>query len=359
MWPRSVLVPTAISVAALAVGCLLTLPFDDLTRDEALVDDDADAADTFAESSVVADTNIVADVEEDVSDVLDADGDTADGGTCVNKTMDGDETDTDCGGSCPRCSANRKCKVDSDCQSNNCQSLRCAVCPVGMVRVPVGVLSYCIDATEVTLGEYDAFVASATPGMVTFPAHCSWKATESSFAPNPRPSGGSTTPVRNVDWCDAWAYCDARGKRLCGAITTSSTNRPPAPFDKFDDPNVDQWRHACSYGLSPVWPYGSTADPVKCNTSDRITDGGTASVVAVRSLTGCVGAPAELTGLYDMSGNVAEWEDSCMGTSGKTDVCRVRGGSFREAASVAACGAPTTRNRSDRQDWVGFRCCRL
>ena len=33
-------------------------------------------------------------------------------------------------------------------------------------------------------------------------------------------------------------------------------------------------------------------------------------------------------GLYDMSGNVAEREDPCTGTSGATDSCLQRGGSY-------------------------------
>jgi formylglycine-generating enzyme len=283
----------------------------------------------------------------------------ADAGTCGNKTMDGDETDTDCGGAmCPKCSGGRKCKVPGDCASNNCDGGRCATCPIGMVRVPVGPVAYCIDATEVTNAEYDAFVAKVSPKSVAFPAQCKWKAT-GSFVPSPKVSGPNQ-PVRNVDWCDAWAYCDSLGNRLCGMIGTGSTKNP-APFDKYDDPNVDQWRHACSYSPAgtAAWPYGPSADATKCNTIERAPDGGSNTVVTVRSLTGCIGDPTELNALYDMSGNVAEWQDSCQGTTGANDNCRVRGGSFRDKASAASCGSATTRQRDDRQDWVGFRCCRL
>jgi formylglycine-generating enzyme len=331
---------------------LLTLPFEDLSRDGPLVDSGTD-------TSVIdtAEAAVETSIDVDVADVVDAEAD-VDAGTCANKTMDGDETDTDCGGSCAKCSGGRKCKVNSDCSSNSCEAGRCATCPVGMIRVPVGALAYCIDATEVTIAEYDEFVAKVTPKSVTFPTACKWKASETSFAPTPKPSGGANAPVRNVDWCDAWAYCDAQGNRLCGQIGTG-TSKNPTPFDKYDDPNIGQWRHACSYGASPTWPYGSSADATKCNTVERAPDGGTNTIVPVRSLTGCNGTPAELNSLYDMSGNVAEWEDSCSGTSGEGDSCRVRGGSFRDKASAASCGVSTTRNRGDRQDWVGFRCCRL
>jgi len=347
MRPSHALCAVALSIAA-ASGCLLSLPFDDLTKDEPLppaVDSATEAADVQLETAPET-------ADADVVDVVDV-------GTCGNKTIDGTETDTDCGGgSCPRCSSGRKCKGDGDCLSGNCDGGRCAHCPASMLRIPVGTQAYCIDPTEVTLAQYDAFVAKLTPKAVTFPTQCKWKNAESSFAPNPRPPGGSNTPVRNVDWCDAWAYCDSLEKRLCGAITSSTSSKPPAPFTQFDDPNVDQWRHACSYSASPAWPYGATADPSRCATSDRVIDGGTASFVPVRSLTTCIGAAAELNALYDMSGNVAEWEDSCMGTAGTTDVCRVRGGSFRDRASNSSCGAAMTRNRGDHSDWVGFRCCK-
>lgn len=347
MRPSHALCAVALSFSAVS-GCLLSLPFEDLTRDEPL----APAADAAIETIEAA-----PEVSDDASDDADT-AEVADGGHCTNKALDGDETDTDCGGSCPRCGSGRKCGDDGDCLSGNCTGGRCALCPATMLRIPVGAQAYCIDPTEVTLGQYDAFAAKTSPKSVTFPTQCKWKNAESSFAPNPRPGGGSNAPVRNVDWCDAWAYCDSLEKRLCGAITTSTTTKPPAPFDKYDDPNVDQWRHACSYSASPAWPYGATADPAKCNTSDRVMDGGTATILSVRSLTTCIGAPAELNALYDMSGNVAEWEDSCTGTSGTSDVCRVRGGSFRDRASNSACGAATTRNRGDRADWVGFRCCK-
>ena len=39
-----------------------------------------------------------------------------DGGMCVDKLLDGDETDVDCGGSCPtKCGLNLSCKKDVDC----------------------------------------------------------------------------------------------------------------------------------------------------------------------------------------------------------------------------------------------------
>ncbi|CAF4238614.1 unnamed protein product, partial [Adineta steineri] len=39
--------------------------------------------------------------------------------TCFDGIMDGDETDIDCGGSCPACAAHQMCKVDQDCSTAN------------------------------------------------------------------------------------------------------------------------------------------------------------------------------------------------------------------------------------------------
>ncbi len=45
---------------------------------------------------------------------------------CENQTKDGNETDVDCGGSCPPCDDLLDCLVASDCQSLNCVALECA-----------------------------------------------------------------------------------------------------------------------------------------------------------------------------------------------------------------------------------------
>lgn len=39
---------------------------------------------------------------------------------CANNTLDGDETDVDCGGSCSKCAGGKTCAQNSDCASNSC-----------------------------------------------------------------------------------------------------------------------------------------------------------------------------------------------------------------------------------------------
>jgi hypothetical protein len=45
--------------------------------------------------------------------------------TCSNGQLDGDETDVDCGGSCPPCDVLHACKLDGDCATNHCAAMRC------------------------------------------------------------------------------------------------------------------------------------------------------------------------------------------------------------------------------------------
>ncbi|CAF4321648.1 unnamed protein product, partial [Adineta steineri] len=44
--------------------------------------------------------------------------------TCIDGIMDGDETDIDCGGSCPVCGVYQMCKVDLDCATGS-NSIAC------------------------------------------------------------------------------------------------------------------------------------------------------------------------------------------------------------------------------------------
>ncbi|MFT4311221.1 MAG: hypothetical protein ACMXX7_01190 [Candidatus Woesearchaeota archaeon] len=55
---------------------------------------------------------------------------------CFNEIKDGDETDVDCGGSCPSCSVGSVCSINSDCDSNFCSFGRCveATCSDGFLN---------------------------------------------------------------------------------------------------------------------------------------------------------------------------------------------------------------------------------
>ncbi len=56
--------------------------------------------------------------------------------TCTDGVKNGDETDVDCGGSCPRCALRKTCLRRDDCQSAICEgspgAMTCRTCTVGM-----------------------------------------------------------------------------------------------------------------------------------------------------------------------------------------------------------------------------------
>jgi formylglycine-generating enzyme required for sulfatase activity len=126
-----------------------------------------------------------------------------------------------------------------------------ASCPAatgGPTLVPV-CGGYCIDATEVTRDQYAAWLGTS-PVTGGQPAYCSWN---TSFTPSCEwpPGAKGARPVVCVDWCDAYAYCKAVGKRLCGKIGGGSNG-----YSDFADARVSQWYNACSSGGAHTYPYG-------------------------------------------------------------------------------------------------------
>src|SRR5262249_41310403 len=133
-------------------------------------------------------------------------------------------------------------------------------------------------------------------------------------------------PVANVDYCDAVAYCAWAGRRLCGKIGGGHVAQ-----GDLSDPTQDEWYNACSAGGVKGFPYGIVTEPTACNTIEY----GAGDALPVASLSTCEGG---WPGIYDMVGNVAEWED-CDG--GGTGWCRLRGGGFIDTtvAAIASCQA--------------------
>jgi formylglycine-generating enzyme required for sulfatase activity len=212
--------------------------------------------------------------------------------------------------------------------------------------VPVD--DFCVDSTEVTQDQYRAWLAT-NPSTAGQPVECAFN---TDFAPLGSCSASSVVcqwdtgncndaPQVCVDWCDARAFCQAVGKRLCGS--------PSGGAAEYDDASAGQWRAACG-GL---YPYGDTYVQDTCH-----DQGGVAGAVRVGTHPECVvwhGARA----VYDLSGNAAEWEDSCSAALGGADECRARGGSFLDTAASLTCEAlpnPPLR-RDSASSMVGFRCC--
>jgi formylglycine-generating enzyme required for sulfatase activity len=205
-------------------------------------------------------------------------------------------------------------------------------CPQEMVLVPRGVTSFCIDRTETSVADYDAFERSGyNVSKITPP--CRFKTGLTPADTNLSPK----QPIANIDWCDAWAYCDTKGKRLCRNAAMKA--------------NEGEWYLACSGPNAQSYPYGPSYDATRCNGKDA----NKSASVSVGSLTRCTGS---VDGLFDMSGNVAEWDDACVeGSTPSGDTCLAHGGSFADPAEALACASTVARQRGSKSANIGFRCC--
>ncbi len=218
--------------------------------------------------------------------------------------------------------------------------------PRGPTMVRIGSSANCIDSTEVTNADYADFLAAIVAnGLPGEPAECAYK---TAFAPTnawPPANGAGNLPVVWVDWCDARLYCLWAGKRLCGGTGGESN-----PTSAFSDPIASEWFAACSAGGSRSYPYGENYDQAACFSQQAA---GT-SPVAVASHPGCVGG---YPGIYDMSGNAWEWEDSCDTYTGPGDNCLIRGGGTAQDATGLTCATKVAVARNDTTGDRGFRCC--
>ena len=220
-----------------------------------------------------------------------------------------------------------------------------------MVMLPQG---YCIDSTEVTQSQYAAWVATTPALPSSSDTNCWWKSTGSYAADATCMASGyvcqgtacGNQPQVCVDWCDAYSYCLGVGKRLCGRIG-GGTN----PYTEYANATMSQWYNACSSGGANTYPYAGAYQTTTCNGSDWGKD----TTMVVGSLTGCQ-ASSPYAGVYDLSGNATEWEDSCSGT-GHSAFCRTRGGSFNNDNNYLACGTDYNYPQDVVSSEIGFRCC--
>ncbi len=196
---------------------------------------------------------------------------------------------------------------------------------------------YAVDSTEVTVAQYKEFLKAKAGDVFGQPAVCTWN--KSYYEVAPMPLEKDTWPIANVDWCDATAYCSWAGKRLCGAISGGSID-----FADFSDPAKSQWFRACGGPLGQPHP----------NTDWMCNDnGGFDNVAPVASFPGCEGFYPDL---FDLQANVAEWVDSCNGSSGQEDHCILAGGSALDQDAFCT-EAFTDVKRAETSSYFGFRCC--
>ncbi|MFO7568110.1 MAG: SUMF1/EgtB/PvdO family nonheme iron enzyme [Enhygromyxa sp.] len=277
----------------------------------------------------------VGDGDGDGDEAGDGDGDEAgdgDGDGDGDEAGDGDGDEADDG--------------DPELCASVCGTPGCGKCPDAAM---IDAQWFFIDPTEVTVGDYIHFAVLEFDSSVLSP-ECSWKPQVGWFEPNEwnaQLAGDWNKPIAHVDWCDAQAYCSWAGKRLCGTVGGG-----PAALDEINKP-PDEWYRACTAGGLLVYPYGNNYKKFACNGTEQDL----AAATPVGSLAGCEGG---LAGLFDMSGNVWEWTNSCgeePGLQPWEQDCRRRGGSFYSNKDILRCGIDSRRHRGYRSDNTGIRCC--
>ena len=229
-----------------------------------------------------------------------------------------------------------------------------------MVELTVdGTYRYCIDTTEVTNAQFREFIEA--PGEpYEAPPTCPSKSDDAGYRrPSPvSEASEKNKPVhRGVTWCFAYAYCKWAGKRLCGKIgggpSTSASNLS------------SEWTFACANGRDEnPFPYGDTYDKARCNT-DPVPGEVFSATVDVASKTGCHGLKAPHDAIFDMSGNVGEYEDQIEAHATPLPSQTLRGGWAGSVNYADAGGASVQCDvtaipfgiATDAFEDVGFRCC--
>jgi hypothetical protein len=207
---------------------------------------------------------------------------------------------------------------------------------------------FCIDATEVTNRQYQAFLEESD--LSKQPPGCIDE--NFSFVPGsiyalwPPPAGREDHPVVNIDWCDAASFCSWAGKRLCGPIKAGAIEPKQATM-----PSLSRWASACTRAGTWKLPYGPDVKTGLCNVAQANLP---VRTVPVGSLPGCQGGYDKL---YDMVGNVEEWVDACRTDPATGVMCAVIGGNYFDGESAADCARFSEDRRKIAVYFRGFRCC--
>lgn len=234
--------------------------------------------------------------------------------------------------------------------------------PSGMVLISSGeasVAPFYIDATEASVASFEKVrgenrwedLKARLPLACSGSAKQGWGTRDDCPVDGHGPTLKLDEPVNCVDWCDALAYCVAQNKRLCGkigakfpAIASSS-----ALEEAVVDPTIDEWTQACGGPTGKNVPNDAALVDNACNVDTTAPDpSGTRPT--------CFGFAA---GLFDMVGNLNEWEDACT-SPGESAQCTARGGSYRSGAENSGCLARHGNLlpvRLQPYDDVGIRCC--
>jgi sulfatase modifying factor 1 len=206
--------------------------------------------------------------------------------------------------------------------------------------------TFCMDATPVTNSQYKVFLDSS-PSVLAQDNACLGNSEFFVLANRPLLTEKPNYPVVFVDFCDAQAYCVWAGKRLCGLVG----DRGPGIFDAFAI-ELGELFYACSMNAQRYYPYGNTYSEVACGTAENDP------ILPVASRPACEGG---FPGVFDLSGEVSEWEDLCEMNDppGLTDFCRK--GAFGSGVAASSlyfrCDNSDSNFRQGMDQYTGFRCC--
>jgi formylglycine-generating enzyme required for sulfatase activity len=250
--------------------------------------------------------------------------------------------------------------------------------PMVRVETPNG-KSYCMDIREVYQKEYAEFYEAIkssdlakNPGVrhpdckhnQFYPKVGTWEAecdpTGYSYTPEKYPE----SPVGCVDWCDAKAYCEWAGKRLCGRVGGGTVTQALV-----GNANEDQWYNVCSMGGKSKYATGDTyqegqcldksfyaIDPDKMNEEEMNSRTRKKLTEAHKEVPDCHGTTEPFDQIHDINGSRAELTDAC-DVNGASSQCFLRGGHFGSDAVSFECAKWAWYGRTYSSPSTGFRCC--
>jgi sulfatase modifying factor 1 len=165
-------------------------------------------------------------------------------------------------------------------------------------------------------------------------------------------ANGPNHPVTEITWCDAVHWCNAKSfmEGLEMAYDFDQGNLENVTFNSTANgyrlPTEAEWEWAARGGKkSKCYTYAGSNDLNAVGWYDD-NSGGAAREVAKKA--------ANEVGLYDMSGNVWEWCEDVVDTSGRC----IRGGSWDNDAVACALASQGNSSPDLRRSYFGFRLAR-